>query len=396
MILPCDARHDRAVGRAGLTRHTWQAVAVRLRRSPTLSVVVPAYGVAPWLPACLESLVAQRLSRWEAIVVDDGSVDGSGEVAEEWAARDRRIRVVHIANRGLGGARNVGTGHARAPYLTFLDADDVLPPDAYATLVGTLERSGSDFATGSIVRAEADGLTEPGWMRRTHVAGTGLRIEERPEILGDVFAWNKVWRRSFWDDAGLAWPERVRYEDQPTTTRSFLLGRFDVRPEIVYHWRIRDDGSSITQQRHAVADLTDRWRTKQMALDEVRAHGSAEVERVFLDRVLPGDMWRYFALVPGCSDEWWALLRDGVRDIWGERSLLESGLTPVNRLVGWLVAQDRRADVEALLAWTASLPGRPPREPVPDGTGMRLAVPAAVLAPGSVPAAALQVRPAEV
>ena len=57
------------------------------------------------------------------------------------------------------------------------------------------------------------------------VAGAGrsdLSLLEHPELLGDVFAWNKVYRRSFWDDAGLGWPEGVRYEDQPTTTRAFL------------------------------------------------------------------------------------------------------------------------------------------------------------------------------
>ena len=56
-------------------------------------------------------------------------------------------------------------------------------------------------------------------------------------------------RRSFWDATGLDWPEGVRYEDQPTTTCAFMSGTFDVLTDVIYHWRIRDDGSSITQQR---------------------------------------------------------------------------------------------------------------------------------------------------
>ena len=75
-------------------------------------------------------------------------------VAEEWAARDQRIRVVHTRNGGLGAARNEGLRHVGGDYLAFLDSDDVLPPTAYADLVASLEASGSDFATGSVLRWE--------------------------------------------------------------------------------------------------------------------------------------------------------------------------------------------------------------------------------------------------
>lgn len=346
-------------------------------RKPLVGVVVPAYGVEAWLDECLGSLVAQTHTRWEAIVVDDGSPDRSGEIAEEWARRDRRIRVVHTANGGLGAARNVGVEHVGGDYLAFLDSDDALPRDAFARLVGTLERSQSDFATGTIVRWEEDGaLVEPPWMRRLHRPVRGIRIEQRPELLGDVFAWNKLYRRSWWDSQGLAWPEGLRYEDQPTTTRAMLSGRFDVLDDVVYHWRIRS--GSITQTRASMQDLSDRWETKRMALASVRAHGSDEVEEVFVDRVLAGDLWRYFLLVPHCTDEWWALLREGVEEFWGNRSLVHSGLPPVHRLAGWLVEQDQRADVVALMEWVEQLDGPAPR--AQDSAGAwRLTVPPGVL-----------------
>src|SRR5688572_5441508 len=99
---------------------------LRRRRDPAVSVVVPAYGVESYLPACLDSLRAQTWATWEAIIVDDGSPDGSGEIAEEYAARDPRFKVVHVENGGLGSARNVGADHAESDFLTFLDSDDVL------------------------------------------------------------------------------------------------------------------------------------------------------------------------------------------------------------------------------------------------------------------------------
>jgi CDP-glycerol glycerophosphotransferase len=335
-----------------------------------------------------------RFRDYELLLFDDGSTDRTGAIADEWARRDTRIRVVHSVNGGLGAARNLGVRHVRGDFLAFLDSDDVLPPTAYADLLGALRGSGSDFATGSIVRWEAGELVEPAWMRRLHRPLCRARVEDRPEVLGDVFAWNKVWRRSFWDAAGLAWPEGIRYEDQPTTTRAFLDGRFDVLDEVVYHWRIRE--GSITQTRAAsVQDLADRWETKRMSLASVRAHGDADVERVFVDRVLAGDLWRYFLLVPGCTPEWWRLLRSGVLELWGTR-LVDSGLPPVHRLAGWLVAEDRRADVTALMEWGALLDGPAPRAQDIATGAWRLAIPPSVLDETTVAPEALILRDHEV
>lgn len=358
------------------------------KRRPTVGVVVPAWGVERWLPATLDSLIAQSHTSWQAVVVDDGSPDRSGEIAEAYAARDSRISVLHTQNGGLGAARNRGTAVVEGDYLAFVDSDDVLPPDSFATSVATLEASGSDFVAACLLRVEAEppagrGVAVPPWMARMHApALTGARIAERPEILGDVFAHNKMFRRSFWDRERLAWPEGVRYEDQPTTTRAFLAGRFDVSPAVVYHWQIRTDGTSITQQRSSLADLADRWTTKRMALDSVVAHGDDAVTQVFMTRVLPGDLWVYLHAVPGCSEEWWASLREGILSLWGPDGLGDSILSPAMRLAAWLVTQDRRDDATRFVTYVLGLDGRPvPRTP----DGAALDVPGDVLAPGSVP-----------
>lgn len=363
-----------------------------------VSVVVPVYDVERYLPACLDSVLAQTHRALEVVVVDDGSPDSSGDIAEAYAARDDRVRVVHTPNAGLGAARNEGLRHASGDYVAFLDSDDVVPRTAYATMVRALERSGSDFVTASCVRWEAGELHEPPWMARLHAQRrVGITAGEHPEILGDVFAWNKLFRRSWWESAGLAWPEGVRYEDQPATTRAYLRGRFDVLPDVVYHWRIRGEGSSITQQRSSLDDLRDRFLTKRMTLASVRELGDEATRSTVLDRVLPGDMHRYFTEIPGCSDEWWALLHAGVSELWGERSLVHSGLPPVHRLVGWLVEQDRRADAARLMEYVAGLGGPVPRavDLADPAAPPRLAVPPEVLDPATVAPAALVVRPHE-
>ena len=228
-------------------------------------------------------------------------------------------------------------------------------------------------------------------MRRLHRERlTGIAAHEHPEVLGDVFAWNKLYRLSFWRSQGLEWPEGVRYEDQPTTTRAYLAGAFDVIPDVVYHWRIRADGTSITQQRAAVTDLGDRLLTKRMALDAVEEYDDAGTSAYFVDRVMAGDLHRYFTEIPGASDEWWDLLVTGIRDLWGERSLVESGLPPVHRLVGWLVERNRRADAEAVVGWLVTLDGPAPRD------GERLVVPPDVLDLSDVAPEALALRDHEI
>jgi glycosyltransferase involved in cell wall biosynthesis len=349
------------------------------KRSALLSVVVPAYDVAAYLPACLDSVLAQAetLARTglEIVVVDDGSPDDSGAIAESYAARDPRVRVVHTENRGLGAARNEGLRHVTGDLLAFADSDDVVPPGAYAVLLKQLSRTGSDFVSGSLARWEAGQLVEPPWMRRLHRQRMDVVIDDLPEILGDVFAWNKLFRADFWRGTDLAWPEGVRYEDQPTTTLAFLRARrFGLVPDVVYHWRIRDDGSSITQQRSSLTDLRDRWATKKMALQSVEEYGATKVSQVFRDRVLAGDLHRYFAEIPGCDDQWWELLRTGVLAIWGPRSLTHSGLLPVHRLVGWLVEQGRRADAEAVVTYARELGRRLDRVETPEGRRLDLPV----------------------
>jgi CDP-glycerol glycerophosphotransferase len=365
-----------------------------LRRTPLLSVVVPVHDVEDYVAETLASILGQDHRRLEVVVVDDGSTDRSGEIADRVAAGDDRVRVVHTDNHGLGAARNEGVRHATGDLLAFADSDDVVPPRAYSTMARHLRRTGADLVTGDVARLQ-DGEVGPlPWVSRLHPADRTVVIGEVPDLLGDVFAWNKLFRRGFWDDAGLSWPEGVRYEDQPTSTLAYLrASRIAVTSQVVYHWRLRSDGSSITQGRARLDDLRDRWTTKQLTLESVRREGTPALEVALLDRVLPADLWRYFELLPEAEDAWWDLLVDGVRALWGERSLTHSVLPPVHRLTGWLVEQGRRDDAVAVIAHLRALDGRRVSR-VTDADGVRLDVPG--LDPATVARDALVVRPDEV
>ena len=97
--------------------------------APLISIIVPVYNTARWLPRCLDSIQNQTFTDWECILSDDGSTDESGVICDEYAAKDPRFRVIHKENGGVSSARNAGLEAARAEILIFADADDAIAPD---------------------------------------------------------------------------------------------------------------------------------------------------------------------------------------------------------------------------------------------------------------------------
>lgn len=110
-----------------------------------ISVIVPIYNVEEYLCRALDSILSQTHKDWEAILVDDGSTDSSGRIAEEYAQRDHRFKVVHKPNGGLSDARNAGMKHLSGEYLIFLDADDFLHPQLMELCIEAALRDNSDL-----------------------------------------------------------------------------------------------------------------------------------------------------------------------------------------------------------------------------------------------------------
>ena len=110
-----------------------------------ISVIVPIYNVESYLPRALDSILSQTYKEWEAILVDDGSTDGSSRIADEYAARDHRFTVIHQPNGGLSDARNTGLEHISGEYLVFLDADDFLHPQLMELCLEASLRDKSDM-----------------------------------------------------------------------------------------------------------------------------------------------------------------------------------------------------------------------------------------------------------
>lgn len=319
-------------------------------RTPRLSVVMPVYDVATWLPECLASIETQDFRDWELIVVDDGSPDDSVAIIEKWQRRRQvrgRVRIIQQANAGLGAARNRGLMEVSGEYVAFLDSDDVLPVGSWSRMVSAAESHHADVVIGRADRWDGTRQWTTPLMQRNHAEQlTGTTISQHPLLLADVFAWNKVYRREIWND--LRFPERIRYEDQPAITRALLAARaIVVLEECVYLWRSRPD--SITTRPKDLADLTDRMVTKADSLAVVQATGDANVEQVFLREVLPIDMWEYFRGAVSAGDPYWQQLVETTRRIWSVVPFEETAVPIQQRLMGWLVVQDRRTDLETLI-----------------------------------------------
>ncbi len=262
----------------------------------SLSVVVPIYNVGSYLAPCLDSILASTLTNLDVICVDDGSTDGSGEVAVDYADKDDRVRVLHVENGGLGRARNIGMAHANGDYLAFVDSDDVVTPDAYEALCGTLQRTGSDIATGRVRRFSETYSRDSGLhMTAIPSAESRTHISRMPSLVYDTTAWNKVFRKSFWDKHALRFPEGVLYEDMPVTIPAHVLaGTVDTLTTVVYGWRERGDGSgSITQRRAELSNVRDRLTALEYVSTFLAEHSAAEVSERHDRKVLTLDMPLY-------------------------------------------------------------------------------------------------------
>ncbi len=263
---------------------------------PIVTLIVPGRDIEEFAPAAIASLLVQTESRWRAILIDDGSTDATGEIFATAAASDSRFTFVrHEASRGLGAARNIGLGFVETEYLGFLDGDDELTPTALARLTGTLDETGSDFVAGAYVRSRLQGdvyvagRVQPWTAAATDPQRLRTTIIEHPRASGNIVAWSKISRTDFWSD--LRFPEGVTYEDQIVAQQMYTrAAAFDVIPDVVAHWRIRSDGTSITQGKASLPVLRDYLTALRGGIRVLHEAGAAAAVIARLDLILAMDL----------------------------------------------------------------------------------------------------------
>ena len=214
---------------------------------PLISVIVPVYNVEEYLDQCLESIVGQSYRHLEILVVDDGSTDSSGDMCDRWAERDERIRVFHQPNGGLSAARNTALNAMTGEWVTMVDSDDVLHPDATAILFDTIQREQADMVIGGYMTVAED--ETPKWPKQTEKDNICQTYSQQEAILAifyqrglDHSAWTRIYRASLFDD--IRYPVGQLYEDlaiiYPLLKKCDKVVKID---KVLYAYRQR--GSSI-------------------------------------------------------------------------------------------------------------------------------------------------------
>lgn len=239
--------------------------------TPLLSLVVPVYNVAPYLPRCLESLAALDPPADEIIVVDDGSTDDCPRILADFASRLPQMRIIRQENGGLSAARNTGLDAARGKYLAFVDSDDFVTVDAYAEALALAEDEQldmvlfnasyhfegrrtdyaiyTDAATTGVIRGRD-------WLRQRLRAGRFLHM-----------VWMHLYRRDFIEAHAFRFIPRLIHEDVIWTTQALLdATRVRYIDHVAVHYRIPLRSFTPEQSQRRLEAIVDSSVTNANAL----------------------------------------------------------------------------------------------------------------------------------
>lgn len=273
-------------------------------RNEIVSVIVPVYKVEPYLRKCVNSILAQTYKNLEIILVDDGSPDRCGEICDEYARKDPRVKVIHKKNGGLSDARNAGLDICTGQYIAFVDSDDWIEPHMYQRLYELIQQFDADIAYGGI----SNDVEEDGRIYTHSVSNYGKTpfSEEKIDAMKRFFlsscaAWDKLYKAHLF--AEIRFPIGEINEDEAIILP--LLDQCNIicyTNEICYHYIKRINSGSITMAPFSVKDLA--WKKHCAAnLAYVRLH-YPELEQLAAKRYRSSLMWHItkVSLLDDCSE----------------------------------------------------------------------------------------------
>ena len=218
---------------------------------PAVSIIVPVYNAETTLRHCVDSILSQEFTDFELLLVDDGSQDSSGNICEEYAGRDARVRVIHQENSGVSAARNNALDRARGEYLQFLDSDDWITPDATRLLVRTAREHQCDLVIadfyrviGARVSPKGD-IEDDGVLTREEYAA---HMMENPADFYYGVLWNKLYRRDIVEEHHLRMDPEVSWCEDFLFNLEYILHaeRFCALQVPIYYY-VKTKGSLANQ-----------------------------------------------------------------------------------------------------------------------------------------------------
>ncbi|MBE6091229.1 MAG: glycosyltransferase [Clostridium beijerinckii] len=229
-----------------------------------ISVIVPVYNVEKYLPQCIDSILNQTEKNLEIILVDDGSLDNSGKICDEFSKKDDRIVVIHKKNNGLSSARNAGLEIAKGNYIGFVDSDDWLDKSMYEILLKLLKENNSDISCCDFFKtANSDGSIPH---IDNEIINSYNNIESLNNFYNDLYtqtvvAWNKLYKRELFKD--ISYPVGKIHEDEGTTYKLYYkANKITYTNMPLYYYRITPNSITTSKFNKKRLDIIDVYDEK--------------------------------------------------------------------------------------------------------------------------------------
>lgn len=201
----------------------------------TVSIIVPVYKAEPYLERCVKSILAQSYTDWELILVDDGSPDHCPEMCDAYAAKDKRIKVIHKTNGGLSDARNHGLDAATSEFTLFVDSDDYIHCRMIETMIKHAIDNDADIVQCSYIRGTNDNFPT---IQESPTHETFDNRSIFTSIKQQTILWAKLYRRSLWE--GLRMPIGKIHEDDFTTWKLYYRSRKTIITDTPYYYYFKN------------------------------------------------------------------------------------------------------------------------------------------------------------
>ena len=182
-----------------------------------ISVIITVYQVKDYIEKCIESVINQTYKNLEIIVIDDGSTDGSSEILDKYALEDKRIKVIHKENGGVGNARNTGIKMAKGKYLYMIDGDDYISENTIEKLYNNLKEEDADISVCNFLWIYEDGKEKNDMEQVTKKRFCATDDTKYYNLYNEYYVstvvpWNKLYKKEIFN--GVKYPSGIVHEDE--------------------------------------------------------------------------------------------------------------------------------------------------------------------------------------
>lgn len=217
--------------------------------TPEISIIIPVYNVQKYIIECLDSLRAQSDGNYEAILVNDGSTDNSGQIIDDYIAKHKlsNFRVINKENGGLSSARNAGLAAATGKWVLFFDSDDRLEPDCLQELLRVANQSRADLIIGGYqAYDQSTGQTEV-WSN--YPCDGGTIPQDMHNLHSFSFCWGRLYKKSIIDQNGIRFDERLKYAEDNAWQFDYIqnIDSFAYSHKVIYNYRINTAEQSTSK-----------------------------------------------------------------------------------------------------------------------------------------------------